>query len=151
MQLPNLFLPYQPGQDYRGFGNPRDGLYHVVVDPIALLKPELVAVDNVGDSHVGINEGGNSQKQGDGSDGFQHGVVSPKHGNDVLLRNRRDTRVMGIRLPQSYAGEPNALAPAAAVCHQPANAGSFFCDLAWQAMDEHGKIQPASWMPGRDI
>jgi hypothetical protein len=106
MQLPNFFLPYEPGQDYRGFGNPRNGLCHVVVDPIALLKSEFVAVGNIGDSHVRINEQGDSQKQGNGSDGFQHGVVSPQYGDHELLRNHSDTRVMGIRLPRNYAGAP---------------------------------------------
>ena len=56
-----------------------------------------------------INEKGDSQKQGNGSDGFRHGVVSPQYGNDELLRNHSDARVMGIRLPRNYTGDPSAL------------------------------------------
>ena len=58
MELPNFFLPDEPRQDYRRFRNPGDCFYDVVVDPIALLKPEFIAVDDIAKSHVAIDQSG---------------------------------------------------------------------------------------------
>ena len=74
----NFLLPDEPWQDNRCFGNPGDCLHHVVVDPIPLLKPELVAVDDIANTHTTVDQSGDNKKQPDRGDEFQHSDVFPQ-------------------------------------------------------------------------
>jgi hypothetical protein len=62
MQFPDLFLPDKPGQYNGGFCQPSRGLYNIVIDPIAVLKPQSIAVGNIPIPDSKIDKGGYAKK-----------------------------------------------------------------------------------------
>ena len=62
MQLPYFFLPNKPREDNSGFGEPGSSFYYVVVNPVALLEPESIAVGNIRIADSKIDKGGYAKK-----------------------------------------------------------------------------------------
>lgn len=55
-------MPNKPGQDNSGFGKPGPSFYYVVVHPIAILKPESIAIGDIRISDSKVDKGGYAEK-----------------------------------------------------------------------------------------
>ena len=63
MQLPNLLLPDQAGENNRRLCYPGHRLDDVIVNPIARLKPHTVAIENIGKTNAIIDRERHTEEQ----------------------------------------------------------------------------------------